>query len=163
MERIQGAPPVAKGGMLFGLQGRQLIRLGVVLIAVGIALFLGSMLPVFFAISSLMADPFGSSGGIFGAFILSFCLGAAGLIILAIGGIALRFGMIRPVASYVAAEAGPAITSVAESAGLGFRGGFGGTPVAAPDAHPDVRVKCRNCGYLDSEDATYCSKCGQPL
>jgi hypothetical protein len=26
-----------------------------------------------------------------------------------------------------------------------------------------VRVKCRNCGSLEAEDAAYCRKCGQPL
>jgi len=26
-----------------------------------------------------------------------------------------------------------------------------------------IKVKCRNCGYLDSEDAEYCSKCGEAL
>jgi len=26
-----------------------------------------------------------------------------------------------------------------------------------------VKVKCRNCGNLEAEDATYCRKCGQPL
>ncbi len=37
--------------------------------------------------------------------------------------------------------------------------GFG-SPVAQS---PDVRVKCRNCGYLETEDAEFCSKCGQRL
>lgn len=26
-----------------------------------------------------------------------------------------------------------------------------------------VKVKCRNCGSLEAEDATYCRKCGQPI
>ena len=26
-----------------------------------------------------------------------------------------------------------------------------------------VKVKCRNCGYLETEDAKYCSKCSEPL
>ena len=26
-----------------------------------------------------------------------------------------------------------------------------------------VKVKCRNCGNLEMEDATFCRKCGQPL
>lgn len=26
-----------------------------------------------------------------------------------------------------------------------------------------VKVRCRNCGNLEMEDATYCRKCGQPL
>ena len=26
-----------------------------------------------------------------------------------------------------------------------------------------VKVKCRNCGYLETEDAEFCSKCGQTV
>ncbi|TFG21426.1 MAG: zinc ribbon domain-containing protein [Promethearchaeota archaeon] len=26
-----------------------------------------------------------------------------------------------------------------------------------------IKVKCRNCGYLESEDAEFCSKCGQSI
>ncbi len=26
-----------------------------------------------------------------------------------------------------------------------------------------VKVKCRNCGYLETEDAEFCSKCGQTI
>src|SRR5207247_899563 len=26
-----------------------------------------------------------------------------------------------------------------------------------------VKIKCRNCGSLEAEDAAYCRKCGQPL
>ncbi|HKW43976.1 MAG TPA: hypothetical protein VJP06_07295 [Thermoplasmata archaeon] len=30
---------------------------------------------------------------------------------------------------------------------------------AAPNT--EVRVNCRNCGYLDTADAAFCSECGQ--
>ena len=26
-----------------------------------------------------------------------------------------------------------------------------------------VKIKCRNCGYLETEDAEFCSKCGQAV
>jgi len=26
-----------------------------------------------------------------------------------------------------------------------------------------VKVKCRNCGSLEAEDAAFCRKCGQPI
>jgi len=28
---------------------------------------------------------------------------------------------------------------------------------------PIVRVKCRSCGFLEREDAVYCSSCGKPI
>jgi hypothetical protein len=45
----------------------------------------------------------------------------------------------------------------------GARGTTGqpGTDPAPPKEV--VKVKCRNCGNLEAEDATYCRKCGQPL
>lgn len=30
-------------------------------------------------------------------------------------------------------------------------------------ANPSVMVRCRNCGHLEREDATYCSHCSKPL
>jgi ribosomal protein L40E len=34
---------------------------------------------------------------------------------------------------------------------------------AAGSMKPAVKVKCRNCGSLEEEDATYCRKCGQAM
>lgn len=28
---------------------------------------------------------------------------------------------------------------------------------------PEVRIRCRACGYLETEDARFCSACGQPV
>src|SRR3989304_6132007 len=37
-------------------------------------------------------------------------------------------------------------------------------PVAgAPSAKEVVKIKCRNCGSLEAEDAAFCRKCGQPI
>lgn len=35
--------------------------------------------------------------------------------------------------------------------------------VATSPPKADVRVKCRNCGNLEAEDAEFCRKCGKPL
>ncbi|MHA1111880.1 MAG: hypothetical protein ACTSRE_12305 [Promethearchaeota archaeon] len=42
-----------------------------------------------------------------------------------------------------------------EKHGMGLGGLGGGKEV--------VKVKCRNCGYLETEDAKFCSKCSEPL
>jgi ribosomal protein L40E len=34
---------------------------------------------------------------------------------------------------------------------------------AATTPKETVKVKCRNCGSLEPEDAVYCNKCGKPL
>lgn len=38
-----------------------------------------------------------------------------------------------------------------------------GLAAAAAPAKEVVKVKCRNCGSLEAEDAAYCRKCGNPL
>lgn len=34
---------------------------------------------------------------------------------------------------------------------------------AKPDAQPMVKIRCRACGQLNSEQAKFCDQCGQPL
>jgi hypothetical protein len=126
----------------------------------GLILFLIGVIMPFLAIQSVMQDPFNPStpGSVAGSFGLSFIIILIGIILIPIGGVALKFGMIRPVSSFVAAEAAPAIETAAAALGGGLREAGFGAPAARA---PDVRVKCRNCGYLETEDAEFCSKCGQ--
>ncbi len=37
------------------------------------------------------------------------------------------------------------------------------TAATLAGANPSVMVRCRNCGHLESEGATYCSRCSKPL
>jgi len=162
-ERFSGAE--RSDATLFGFSGSDLRRLGVVLLVAGLALFFGSVLSIMFASDQFSRDPFGSNGSITGSIIFSFILGALGLVLAGFGWSALRFGLVRPVTGYVASEAAPAIASVTESIGRGLASS-GGIPVRIEGEQAPatvVRVKCRNCGYLESEDATYCSKCGKPV
>jgi membrane protease subunit (stomatin/prohibitin family) len=36
-------------------------------------------------------------------------------------------------------------------------------PAPQPPAKEVVRIKCRNCGSLEAEDAAFCRKCGKAL
>ena len=49
------------------------------------------------------------------------------------------------------------ITPIITSAALLFDG------LNDPSAGKEIRVKCRECGSLNMEDATYCSSCGVEL
>jgi hypothetical protein len=168
MEGFRSVP--ASRGTLFGLSGRRLLWLGVSLFVVGLVLFLLSAVLPLLAISGFMENPWGSGGPGFGGFggfgsfassvMLSFLLSTISFILMGVGAFALWLGLVRPVGGYVATEASPAIRTATTAIGSGLReAGFGG---GAP-AGTVVRVKCRNCGYLETEDAEFCSKCGQRM
>lgn len=158
------SPP---GGSLFGFSGAQLRRLGVAFVVVGAVLFVSSMALPFLAIQGFMEswqqDPFAPRSPPILAFFLSFLIGGVGVVLLGLGGMALRLGLVRPVSGYVVTEASPAIEMGAAAVGRGLRDAMGPPGPAGAAPRPEVRVKCRNCGYLDTEDATYCSKCGSAL
>src|SRR2546430_12377626 len=109
------------GSTLFGLSGPRLRQVGITLAGIGFLLFFLSFVPIFLAFNSFMQNPFGSAGSMFGSFFLSFLIGALGMILLGVGGFALRLGLVRPVTGYVATEAAPAIQTAATAFAAGIR------------------------------------------
>ncbi len=142
-------------GSLFGLGRGSLTAIGAILMVIGIILFLVSATSMM-APSSNPFDFAANQARMNSSFVTAFI----GIIFLALGFGALRLGLIRPVTTYVASEASPAIERVSEAAAGGLKKGFGANPLKSESL---VKVKCRNCGYLESEDAIYCGKCGKPL
>jgi hypothetical protein len=99
--------------------------------------------------------------------------GAAMIVIgfgmIAVGGIIIYITNIRKVATYMATETAPAIEIAGGAMGKGIAegtqegGGIKFDTGGASRPREVVKVKCRKCGYLDTEDATFCSKCGARL
>lgn len=79
-------------------------------------------------------------------------LGFGGVIMMAVGGFLLKLGLVKPVASIVAADASPALGYAARHVAAGVKEGLAGGVAA-------VKVRCRSCGFLESEDARFCSQC----
>lgn len=84
-----------------------------------------------------------------------------GMFLIVIGIGLLRFGYIGKVSKYIADETGPAISSVTKSITSGIKEGGGIDLTVHSDTN--IRIKCRNCGTLNDEEATYCDKCGSQL
>lgn len=84
-----------------------------------------------------------------------------GMFLIVIGGGLLRFGYIGKVSKYIADETGPAISSVTKSITSGIKEGGGIDLTVHSDTN--IKIKCRNCGTLNDEEATYCDKCGSQL
>lgn len=142
------------GGTLFGLNRTALLVIGGVLALIGIILFISAAST--FAAPSGPFDFAAEQSRMFSAFGTA----VVGMILLGAGGIAIRFGMVRPVTSYLASEASPAIERASEAVGAGLREGYGNRPLQGQTV---VKVKCRNCGHLNDEDETFCGQCGKPL
>ncbi|MHA1799074.1 MAG: zinc ribbon domain-containing protein [Candidatus Helarchaeota archaeon] len=80
-----------------------------------------------------------------------------------------------PVINYMAEATAPAVEVTAEASSKGLRKGLNldkqietiatGIGGRGADTKPKevIRIKCRNCGYLETEDAEFCSKCGQKI
>ena len=83
-----------------------------------------------------------------------------GFIIFGLGIALLRFAFIRPVSRYVATEMSPGIQISGQSIGQGLKqSGFG----LNQQVKEVIKIKCPHCGYLESEDADFCSKCGKKI
>jgi len=66
----------------------------------------------------------------------------------------------RPVSKYYATEMDPALKIAAQSIGEGLKesGAF-----ESKQQKEIIKIKCPHCGYLESEDADFCSKCGKKI
>ena len=136
---------------------RTLQVVGLCLLIPGFILFLvGGILPFF----SLMGGSEPSEEGFraFGAsLVVSFLVTGLGMMMFVAGGICASLGFRKPMSELAATDTELAVETTAGAFGRGLtRGGIGG-------GQQVVRVKCRSCGHLETEDATYCSKCGKAV
>lgn len=99
--------------------------------------------------------------------------------LLFVGGVFIMIGIsliwwsnIRLIYKYIAKETAPAVEIAGGAVGRGITTGIketGSIPLTITSAKEAtrevvvVRVKCRNCGYLETEDAKFCSKCGKTM
>lgn len=117
---------------------RAFMALGPVLIVVGFGLFVSSG---FGMVSSPPSPGEGFDvpvGSILG-----------GMALFMLGGILTRLGWLKAGSELVATETAGAVEHVAGAAGRGWAS--------------QVRIKCRDCGFLETEQAKFCSDCGQAL
>jgi len=146
---MSGYSPIKKGMLAVGIL---LIIVGIVILIYGFINF-GSL---FGGTSESFAE-FGSRGF---SSIVFFVIGGFCLVI----GIGLTYiSQIRRVASYIATETSPAITTASHALGKGLGTGIKESTVVSSDQKEIIKIKCPHCGYLESEDAEFCSKCGNKM
>ena len=141
--------------------------IGVITILVGIYV-LTNQLFVASSLQPYLGSALGSSGPAMDGFTpygsLSYLVYAVGLGLIASGGALLRSMWRSSLASYASGGSSfgamgmnPEAVQTALNASLARMS----APMATPA--PQVKVKCRNCGSLEAEDAVYCRKCGKPV
>ena len=136
------------GSVLLGLGGVFLIA-GIVLFIIGISRMLN------FDIS----DP-GLPG--MGPLFIGIFLFAPGAGMLGYGIYIKMMSRMGKITKFFAKETAPATRITTEAATDGFAAGLSkhGMGIGGKEV---VKIKCRNCGYLETEDAEFCSKCGQEI
>ncbi len=133
-----------------------------IMLAMGGVLIIGAVALFIVGISNLGSggfdEPFKGMGAMIGGsfgFMISISLLAYGFYIK----MAARMGKIT---KFFAKETAPATRITTEAATDGIASGLSkhGMGIGQKEV---VKVKCRNCGYLETEDAEFCSKCGQTI
>lgn len=128
--------------------------LGFLLVAIGLAGLILALVAMTGGPSVMSPDFEGESKDTMGRFML---FGFGGMACLGLGAFLLRLGFLRLGAEILATETAPAVEHSAGAVGRGLRAGGLGQAVEV------VKVKCRKCGFLESQDARFCSSCGKAV
>lgn len=128
-----------------------MLILGIILLFIGIILTTYSLM-IFGSLGE-------SENAIFEEGFSWFILSGIGSLLLFCGIILIYLSQFRKVAKYFAAEGSPAITQASKALGKGIKE----SEIISSKPAEVIKVKCPHCGYLESEDAEFCSKCGKKL
>jgi len=125
------------------------ISVGLLTMVSGISLFVLAIIIGDFEISPALAIP-----GMF--------IAAAGFVLAVVGSHFRFLARTGEITSYIATETSPTMKISSESITDGIASGLEKHNIEIGQKEV-VKIKCRNCGYLETEDAEFCSKCGQPM
>lgn len=136
--------------------------IGMGMIAVGFLMFIST----FFAIAGMMNsnNPFAGNGPSFATPIVGFLLMVAGSFVMNIGakgtagsGLILDPDKARDDLKPFNEAKGGMISDIISNTDLA------GNIASISGAKEVIKIKCRNCGSLNDEDAKFCKSCGQEL
>jgi hypothetical protein len=131
---------------------------GITLLAVGLALFVMAPISILAGMSAFL-----DGGSPFTPMVSFIAFGFGGVLCIGIGAFLTKLGFLRVASETVATETSGAVEHSAGAFGRGFVGGARSAGLNGMTMQQVIRVKCRSCGFLESEDAKFCSKCGKGL
>jgi len=152
-----------------------MIVLGLILIGAGLVVFRYSA-DIAGQLDSYISPPPPSDGGNLtgllspGGWYLPFAVWGFGFTLIGLGGTMLRSAFMSAVMGGAGGAMGGGSGMSSDMVETYMQQALSTTRTAANPAgigpappKEVVKVKCRNCGNLEMEDATFCRKCGQPL
>ncbi len=132
---------------------------GIVCLVLGLPLMFGGPLIGFMSSASSMSEPSGFFSGFIGGAVAMF----VGFLFVAAGLFMAKFGFMKAYTEVAATETAGAVEHASAAGGRGL--GRGLRESGAMDSlsgRTIVKVRC-DCGYLETEDAKFCSDCGNPM
>jgi hypothetical protein len=100
---------------------------------------------------------------------LPFIVWGFGFSLIGAGGAMLRSAVLSPMGASIGGMRGGAGVASPEMIDSYMQQALASSRALANSPNPQnapkevVRIKCRNCGNLEAEDAEFCRKCGKPL
>ena len=137
---------------------RTLRIVGAVLLVGGIALMLTAMFLLITG-GQKSVESFGETSFNPAPFMIMFILGG---ILASVGGWCLKLGFLKAAADLISTETAGAVQHSTAALGRGIGKGLkeSGWSHGGRDI---IKVKCRGCGFLESEDAKFCSQCAKAM
>ena len=140
--------------------------IGIILLVAGIGLFLFGITNIFtvFTTPTDWANFAQQSSNMMGSFVIGGFSIVIGFALIGFGYQMYFATHIRGLARFAATETAPAAEVMTEAVASGLSRGLtkeGRSPFSS--SKEVIKLKCRNCGYLETEDADFCSKCGERM
>ena len=138
-----------------------------IMLAIGIVLIIFGIILLVYGFSSFgnlwsdFSDPFDNNVRSNGFSSIGFI--SAGGFLLIIGIALVYISQFRRATKYFATEASPAITTASHALGKGLGDGLKESEVLKQTPKEIIKIKCPHCGFLESIDAEFCSKCGKKV
>ena len=138
-------------------RGRSLITIGLLIVVAGLAILVWGIIDIM-NIDIEDGLPF------LWKMVVGGVLSSAGIIPFAVGMYFYMASKAEKIAKFYSRATGGAMKYTTENVTDGFASGLKKHGMSIGGGGKEVvKVKCRSCGYLETEDAEFCSKCGQTV
>jgi len=139
-------------------RGRSMITIGLLIVVAGLVILVWGIIDV------VNLDIMDMGFEFMWKMIVGGALASIGIIPFAVGMYFYMASKAEKIAKFYSRATGGAMKYTTENVTDGFASGLKKHGMSIGGGGKEVvKVKCRSCGYLETEDAEFCSKCGQTV